>query len=167
MPFDVHAYGPEVAAILALGGNGTRPMALAEPVCISGDARKRIAAAKIPETLRAGLYVYFGCWSEAHETAQQIQTREGSYWHAIVHRQEPDAGNAGYWFGQVRTHPIFADLSSAAGEPWNPRTFIQQCERARDAEDVRRAKELQLLEWQLLFDYCASREHVKVIESSR
>ena len=167
MPFDPHAYGPEVAAILALAGNGSRPMALAEPVCISADARARIAAARIPETLRAGLYLYFGCWNEAHEASQNIQTREGSYWYAIVHRQEPDAGNAGYWFGQVRTHPIFEDLSAAAGEPWNPRTFIQQCERARGAEDVQRAKELQLLEWQLLFDYCASQAHARVNEFSR
>jgi hypothetical protein len=155
MPFDPHAYGPEVAAILALGGNGERPMVLAEPVCTSEDARARIAAARIPETLRAGLYLYFGCWREAHETAQDIATREGSYWHAIVHRQEPDAGNAGYWFAQVGNHPIFAELSSATGEPWNPRAFIEQCERAGEAEAVRRAQELQLLEWQLLFDYCA------------
>src|SRR6516162_2726389 len=166
MPFDPHAYGPEVAAILALAGNGSRPMALAEPVCSSADARARIAAARIPETLRAGLYLYFGCWNEAHEASQNIQTREGSYWHAIVHRQEPDAGNAGYWFGQVRTHPIFEDLSAAAGEPWNPRTFIQRCERAREADAVRRAKELQLLEWQLLFDYCARQANAKVSESS-
>jgi hypothetical protein len=182
MPFDSHAYGREVAAILALAGNGSRPMALAEPVCISEDARARIAAAKIPEILRAGLYLYFGCWNEAHETAQNIATREGSYWHAIVqniatregsywhaivHRQEPDAGNAGYWFGQVRTHPIFAELSAAAGEPWNPRTFVQLCERAREAEAVRRARDLQLLEWQLLFDYCARQAIGKVSESAR
>jgi hypothetical protein len=167
MPFDSHAYGSDIAAILALAGNGSRPMALAEPVCISADARARIAAAKIPEVLRAGLYLYFGCWNEAHETAQNIATREGSYWHAIVHRQEPDAGNAGYWFGQVRTHPIFAELSAAAGEPWNPRTFIQLCERAREADAVRRARELQLLEWQLLFDYCARQANARVSESSR
>jgi|SRR5579883_341213 len=167
MRFDSHAYGPEIASILALGAGGERPMALAEPVCISADARARIAAAKIPETLRAGLYLYFGCWNEAHEVAQNIATREGSYWHAIVHRQEPDAGNAGYWFGQVRTHPIFAQLSEAAGTPWNPRTFIQQCERARSAEEKRRAQELQLLEWQLLFDYCAGQANARVSESSR
>jgi hypothetical protein len=154
MPFDAHAYGPEVAAILALGGNGERPMALAEPVCTSEDARARIAAAKIPETIRAGLYLYFGCWKEAHETAQDIGTREGSYWHAIVHRQGPDAGNAGYWFAQVGNHPIFADLSASAGERWNPRAFIQRCERARGTAAEGRAQELQLLEWQLLLDYC-------------
>lgn len=140
MRFDPHAYGPEVAEILALGGDGGRPMALAEPKCTSEEARRRIAAAKIPETLRAGLYLYFGCWTEAHETAQDIASREGSYWHAIVHRQEPDAGNAAYWFGQVGSHPVLAELSKLAGDP----------------------EELQLAEWQLLFDYCA-----RMSESSR
>jgi hypothetical protein len=146
MPFDPAAYGPEVAAILALGGDGRRPMALAEPVCTSAEARARIAAAKIPELLRAGLYLYFGCWNEAHQTAQEIPSREGSYWHAIVHRQEPDAGNAGYWFAQVGNHPIYAQL----GPHWNPRAFIRQCMAGEPS-----AQELQLLEWQLLFDYCA------------
>ena len=155
MRFDSQVYGPEVADILALDGDGRRPMALAEPACVSADARARIAAAKIPELLRAGLYLYYGCWNEAHEVAQNIETREGSYWHAIVHRQEPDVDNAGYWFGQVGNHPIFAELSAATGGPWNPRAFVQQCERARGTEQERSTRDLQLLEWQLLFDYCA------------
>jgi hypothetical protein len=64
----------------------------------------------------AGLYLYFGCWAEAHETAQDIATPEGSYWHAIVHRQEPDAWNSGYWFRQVGAHAIYPALRDAAAE---------------------------------------------------
>ena len=154
MPFDPKAYGPEIAAILALDGDGRRPMALTRPTCVSDQARPRIAEAKIPETLRAGLYLYFGCWDDAHEVAQNIETREGSYWHAIVHRQEPDAGNAAYWFGQVGEHPIYAELAAATGAPWNPRAFVQLCHEAHGAAEAR-ARELQLLEWQTLFDYCA------------
>jgi hypothetical protein len=165
MRWNPAAYGPEIAAILALDGNGERFMSLADPHCVSEDARGRIALARIPETLRAGLYLYFGCWTDAHEVAQGINTREGSYWHAMVHRQEPDAGNAGYWFGQVGTHPIYAELGELANEPglapWNPRKFIDYCERARRESGSameRRAQELQQLEWQLLFDYCAKRQ---------
>ncbi|HLH18897.1 MAG TPA: hypothetical protein VKX45_16885 [Bryobacteraceae bacterium] len=162
MRWNPDAYGPEIAAILALDGNGERLMALAEPRCVSEDARARIALAPVPETLRAGLYLYFGCWTDAHEAAQAIDTREGSYWHAIVHRQEPDAGNSAYWFGQVGSHPIYPELAQLANEPglmpWNPRKFIEYCDRARrepGSELERRAHELQRLEWQLLFDYCA------------
>ena len=48
--------------------------------------------------------------------AQDLETQEGSYWHAIVHRQEPDAGNSGYWFRQVGKHPIFPALRARAAE---------------------------------------------------
>lgn len=174
MRFDPDAYGPEVAAILALEGNGERLMPLAEPCCISEDAQARIALANVPETLRAGLYLYFGCWKDAHEIAQAINTREGSYWHAIVHRQEPDAGNASYWFRQVGDHPIFAELGAIGIEralvPWNPFSFIEYCERARQQPGStmeRHALELQRTEWQLLFDYCAQWERAKLSESSQ
>ena len=162
MPFDPRAHGPEIAAILALAESGERLMPLAEPRCISEAARARIALAPVAATLRAGLYLYFGCWTEAHETAQAVNTREGSYWHAIVHRQEPDATNAGYWFRQVGKHPIFAELATIAGDParkpWDPFAFIEICERARlepGGPLERHALELQRAEWQLLFDYCA------------
>jgi len=156
MRFDPAAYGPEVAAILAIDGSGERLMPLAHPRCVSEDARARIALANVSPAMRAGLYLYFGCWTDAHEVAQGIETREGSYWHAIVHRQEPDAGNAAYWFRQVGGHPIYAELGEAAGTRWDPRTFIECCERARPGSaEERRARELQRLEWQLLFDYCA------------
>jgi hypothetical protein len=163
MPFDPHAYGPEVAAALALDGNGERLMELATPQCVSGTARTTVRALAVPQAAMAGLYLYFGCWDDAHETAQAVETREGSYWHAIVHRQEPDAGNAGYWFRQVGAHPIFpalrsraAEIGYEAGAAWNPTAFVEYCERARlqpGSDLERRAREVQRAEWQLLFDY--------------
>jgi|SRR5271157_4144411 len=142
MPFDPQAYGPEVAAILALDG------------CTPAEARQRLKAAdprrlfpdaRAPEAAMAGLYLYFGCWSDAHEIAQNIETPEGSYWHAIVHRQEPDAANSAYWFRQVGAHPIFPALARIAGVArWDPL-------------ETPVTLELQRAEWQLLFDYCARR----------
>jgi hypothetical protein len=162
MRFDPQAYGAEIAAVLAIEGNGQRLMPLAHPQCVSADARARIALAALPATLRAALYLYYGCWQDAHEAAAEVDTREGSYWHAIAHRQEPDAANAAWWFGQVGTHPIFAELETIAADPalspWNPLAFLDFCERARrqpgSAEEMR-AREIQRAEWQLLFDYCA------------
>ena len=128
-----------MAAILALGGNGEQLMPLVQGGCVSVEARDKLNAtnahalfphARAPKAAMAGLYLYFGCWNEAHEVAQNVGTPEGSYWHAIVHRQEPDAGNSAYWFRQVRAHPIFPALAKVAGvEKWDPLEFIRQCER--------------------------------------
>ena len=174
MPFDPQAYGPDVAAILALDGNGERLMPLASAPCSSPEARARLKAGaartlfpegRAPEAALAGLYLYFSCWADAHEVAQDVASPEGSYWHAIVHRQEPDDWNSAYWFRQVGGHAIFPALAreaSAIGvetdSGWDPHAFIELCARARalpGSELERQAREVQRVEWQLLFAYCA------------
>src|SRR5438045_1972673 len=107
MRFEPQAYGETVANILALDGAGERLMPLALGTCSAAEARERIACsgaqklfphARAPEAAMAGLYLYFSCLDEAHEIAQSVETADGTYWHGIMHRQEPDAGNAAYWF---------------------------------------------------------------------
>ncbi len=163
--FDSRAYGDEIAGILALDGNGERLMPLAGGTCSSEEARRLLQASRLPPAVRAGLYLYFSCWSEAHGVAQDLDTPEGSYWHAVVHRQEPDAGNSGYWFRRVGQHPIFpalraraAEIGVEVGKSWLPVAFIDYCEEARQhpgSGEERRAMEVQRAEWQLLFDWCA------------
>src|SRR5260370_12596566 len=123
--FALAAYGKDVARILALDGNGERLMPLAMGRCSSDRAHQLLQSksaaglfpeSRAPEAALSGLYLYFSCLDEAHTIAQDITTPEGCYWHAIMHRQEPDAGNAGYWFRQVGTHAIFPALREAAAE---------------------------------------------------
>lgn len=183
MHWDPSAYGEEVAKLLALAGNGEHLMPLAEGWCCSAEARKRLGSlsaeklfpsARAPLAAFCGLYLYFSCRDEAHEAAQADSSAEGSYWHAIVHRQEPDAGNSSYWFRRVGPHPVFPPLLDAAlsivrsipgaslelAQAWDPFAFIQVCEKARQrpgSEVERAALAIQRAEWQLLFDYCARR----------
>jgi len=118
----------------------------------------------------SGLWLYFSCAEECHELCQNLSSPEGSYWHAILHRQEPDAANSGYWFRRVGEHPVFAPLLEDArkiaerlpdanlrlGMRWDPFQFIEYCERARPGSAAYVAAcEVQRAEWQLLFDYCA------------
>jgi hypothetical protein len=176
MRFDSQAYGPLVAAILALGGDGLCVMPLAEGVCGNADAFKVLQSStacqlfphsRAAEAAFAGLYLYFSCRDEAHTLVQDLETPEGSFWHGIVHRQEPDAGNSAYWFRRTGPHPVFSALREEAsgagmdlGERWDPFAFIEFCEEARrkpGSEQERKALAVQLAEWQLLFDYCAAR----------
>lgn len=173
--FDPNAYGEEVAHLLALGGSGEQPMPLAGGRCASPRALELLrqttalrlfGGSRAAEAALAGLYLYFSCWEEAHTIAQAIETAEGSYWHAIVHRQEPDPGNSAYWFRRVGVHPVFPELRDRAaaagvhvGPRWDPFAFIELCERARrdpSSELEGKALQAQLAEWQLLFDFCAA-----------
>jgi hypothetical protein len=170
MAFDPSSYGPDVLAILALDGAGERLMPLVRAACSSDRARAALKttaaralfpASRAPEAALAGLYLYFSCWDEAHQIAQNIATPEGSYWHAIVHRQEPDDGNSAYWFHQVGSHPIYPSLAAVANLPrWDPVAFIERCAQARGepASGLEHlALEVQRAEWQLLFDFCAAK----------
>src|ERR1039457_2807410 len=163
--FDPNAYGDEIAGILALDGNGERLVPLAGGTCSSVEARRLLQASRLRPAVLAGLYLYFSCWDEAHGVAQDLDTPEGSYWHALVHRQEPDAGNSGDWFRRVGKHPIFpalraraAEIGVECGKSWDRLAFIDYCEAARKrpgSPEERKALEVQRAEWQLLFDWCA------------
>lgn len=181
MQFETSAYGPEVAAILALAGGGWRLMPLAGGTCSSEEAARRLRearaaalfpGARAPEAALSGLWLYFSCLDEAHRVAQEIPTPEGSFWHGIMHRQEPDPGNSAYWFRRTGHHPVFEPLRAEAqqilaehpgadfelGPAWDPFAFIDFCERARrqpGSEAEQAARKIQRAEWQLLFDYCA------------
>ena len=168
------AYGADVARLLALEGGGNRLLPLAAGPCSNENVRREIASrsaaewfprARARDAALAGLYLYFSCAKEAHEVAQSIETPDGSYWHAIVHRQEPDASNARYWFQRVGKHPVFVPLQEQARKigwaptkNWDPSAFIDLCETASrqpGSELERIALEIQRAEWQLLFDHCA------------
>jgi hypothetical protein len=122
----------------------------------------------------AGLLLRVGQWAESHSVAQDIETAEGSYWHAILHRMEPDSFNASYWFRRVGKHAVFPALLQRAkaildaGGPkhwhlkntWDAFLFIEWCDEARDkrGQAEATAAEIQMAEWQLLFDWCIGSE---------
>jgi hypothetical protein len=37
-------------------------------------------------------------WDKAHSIAQEIDSRDGAWVHAYLHRREGDHGNASYWY---------------------------------------------------------------------
>jgi hypothetical protein len=39
-----------------------------------------------------------GDWDAAHRIAQDVDTSDGAWVHAYLHRKEGDVGNAGYWY---------------------------------------------------------------------
>ncbi|MFL5339263.1 MAG: hypothetical protein ACJ8F7_03770 [Gemmataceae bacterium] len=178
--FDRTAYGPAVAALLAgdrlpeLGPGHAN--AAARPLLqqLTPDrllAGRPVRDADMARCCIAGLWLHHDSLDESHAISQEIDTPTGSYWHGILHRREPDYGNAKYWFRRVGPHPALEPLRLAvsaladAGEPippaqrqpaWDAFAFVDWCEecasgRLPQSELCRR---VQRIEWQVLFDWC-------------
>jgi hypothetical protein len=100
---------------------------------------------------------------ESHALSQENHTPEGSYWHGILHRREPDWSNARYWFRAVGAHPLFAELAKppagSAGDQeapafsrvaragsWDPLAFITLCEACEQGKRAELRAELEALQ---------------------
>ena len=131
--------------------------------------------------LKAGLFLLGDFFDDSHACSQSIEGlgahHTGDYWHAILHRREPDYGNAKYWFRHVGRHPVFADLapsiarqlSAATGSlaatlerwrdrlvsrgHWDPLAFVDLCAATEtDAELKEWCMQVQFEEFLLLLE---------------
>ncbi len=176
--FDPADYGPAVAALLlperlAPLGPGTpnrarrdQLAALTPEVVLAG---KPVRDRGMADACLAALWLYHDFLDDSHSVSQGLHTTTGSYWHAIMHRREPDYGNSGYWFRRVGQHSVFAGLAGEAarlagdaGQPgfiaaeWDPFRFNDACQRALDSGSAEEllCRRIAQREWELLFDWC-------------
>jgi hypothetical protein len=142
-----------------------------------GFAPQRIVDREMAEACRAGLFLLYDCFDESHTISQSIESPSGSYWHGILHRREPDYGNAKYWFRRFGVHPVFEPLAVAARElaaavtaqepdrtatflteqeTWDPFRFVDLCAAATQERATCEllCRQIQRRECELLFDYC-------------
>ncbi len=143
---------------------------------------QKLATGSSAETIavRAGMLQLWDDLPASHECSQSIEGSglgaAGYYWHAIMHRREPDYGNSKYWFRRVGTHDIFPRLAEqAAGvladtndpqakhwaqrltQPrWDALAFVDLCQQQARNEASSlgiAARQIQLLEMLLLLQF--------------
>ena len=145
------------------------------------DLLPRGAAETEVTALHAGLWQLHDFLDESHSHSQSIEGQgqgDGDYWHAIMHRREPDYSNAKYWFRRVGSHPCFKSLTQVAdrilqaspsiaahswkaqlgaSSGWYPIAFIDLCEslaRGGNPEFVSVAERIQWAEMLILLVHC-------------
>jgi len=185
-PFDPNRFGPAVAELLT--PRRLAPLGPGKPELARRPQLARLTVESlIPgeaylnrpyvEACRAGLWLYHDFLDQAHEVSQELDDAAGAYWHAIVHRREPDPSNSKYWLRRVGKHAIFpalwaeslalaeehsqrnvARLLEVSGE-WDPFAFVDLCAEVQRGDPSQQAlcEAIQLREWELLFGDCYTR----------
>ncbi len=181
--FDASQYGAAVSQSLAedriseLGPGAPNSSAFAGLSSVSKEhlfEGQAIQDSMMADCCISALWLYHDFLDESHTISQSIPSVDGSYWHGIMHRREPDYSNAKYWFRKVGRHAIFGPLlqQTAAllqqGSPspeisklvsrgdWDAFAFVDVCSMyyRRGDENEALCRQIQRLEWNILFDYC-------------
>jgi hypothetical protein len=189
--FDPNGYGPQFAPLLDVdrrrpldAGQPNRGALTALKQMTTGEAfghltpgrSPRINDCEMASCCLAGVWLLHDYLDESHNISQRIETPEGSYWHAIMHRREGDFSNAKYWYRCVGEHPVLdavrqrvaefnynrslgtqpGTLRKSIDRDWDPFEFVDLCEFAvrKKSRTHDGCLDTQQVEWESLFDYC-------------
>ena len=115
-------------------------------------APRKVHSGAHAELIKAALFLWNDEFDLAHEAAQEAENHDGSYWHAILHRREPDYSNARYWYDRAGDHPVFGEMQTCF-TGWSPASFVAGCQREKSAEKIKPLLAMQVKEFELLFDH--------------
>jgi hypothetical protein len=159
-------------------GPGPRPHV--RPVTeLEGELKSPLGDIQLSATARDLIRALVLLWHDhldaAHTISQGLETADGSLVHAIMHRREPDYGNAKYWWRRVGEHPCFPELGKrvtallesqnerelcATLVPrgrWDAFAFVDACEaagnRGTSAKRVQMLRDIQRLETNVALEY--------------
>ena len=100
---------------------------------------------------QSGLWLLHNFLHDSHDISQSVNSAEGSWWHAIMHRTEGDFSNSKYWYRRVGDHELLGEIAA----DFDPYNFVDQCQQEyRSGGLSNESQQIAFAEWQALFNYC-------------
>lgn len=166
----------ETASLPALGPNRrveTIPAARLTAL-LKASFDKSSIAPRFQDLIRSIVLLWHDHLDESHTISQSIEDADGSFVHGIMHRREPDYGNASYWFQRVGSHVCFSEIATRVSpilqtdtselarillpsRTWDPFGFIEACKLMASGslleKDGQTLQHVQKIETQVLLEY--------------
>ena len=156
-------------------GPGPRP-GIKSQAQLRGPLDLALSSIQLPadktDLIRALILLWHDHLEPAHVLAQSIDNADGAFVHGIMHRREPDYGNAAYWFRHVGNHAAFAEIAQGVNNlkdqeklqarlltngRWNPFAFIDACQsvagRSNAGAEIKILQQVQRNETEALLQY--------------
>lgn len=116
----IHKLSPDARAVIAADGcNALLPKAPSDAEAAARLAE--IAPAQLltepqadqdrADCIKAMLLLWLDDLEISHTLSQGVDTPDGSFIHAIIHRREGDFSNSKYWFARTGQHAAMAELA--------------------------------------------------------
>ena len=119
--------------------------------------------------IRSALLLWHDHLEASHEISQCLNSKDGCFLHALMHRREPDFPNAKYWLNRTGQYEAYSEIASRSKillieeslpnlftDEWNPYAMVDSVEHAKpNTQTYNTLQKIQQIEMEIFIENIA------------